>query len=149
MEAAQNILSIALNQPVKQGELELVQHNAQNIPGSVKYIINRYRKSPDLEVEETGMLIYNYNKEDEKAHNLELVFCMEGNRYCNVKDAECNFCKHSQSHLCKELVNTVDVACFRFNTDHLSQFVKGLKTSSFSENVLNFKHTTSFTRSLP
>jgi AraC-like DNA-binding protein len=149
MEAAQNILSIALNEPVKQDQLELVQHNVQNIPGSVQYIINRYRKTPNVQLEETGILNYNYSKEDEKSHNLELVFCMEGNRYCNVKDTECNFCKHSQSHLCKELVDTVDVACFRFNTDHLSQFVKGLKTSNFSENVLNFKHTASFTRSLP
>jgi AraC-like DNA-binding protein len=95
------------------------------------------------------MLIYNYHKDDKESRNLELVFCMEGNRYCNVKDTECNFCKHSQSHLCKELVDTVDVGYFRFNADHLTQFVKGLKSSNFSENVLNFKHTTSFSRSLP
>ena len=149
MESAQNILSFALGQPVMQGDLELVQHNAQDIPGSVHYVINRYRKSPDLEFEETGVLNYNYHKEDKESRNLELVFCMEGNRYCNLKDTECNFCKHSQSHLCKELIDTVDVGYFRFNADHLMQFVKGMKTTNFSENVLTFKHTTSFTRSLP
>jgi AraC-like DNA-binding protein len=47
------------------------------------------------------------------------------------------------------LVETIDVACFRFNTDHLSQFVKGLKTTTFSEDILNFNHTTSFTKVLP
>jgi AraC-like DNA-binding protein len=149
MESAQNILSFALGQPVTQGDLELVQHNAQDIPGSVHYVINRYRKSASLEFEETGVLNYNYHKDDKESRNLELVFCMEGNRYCNLKDTECNFCKHSQSHLCKELIDTVDVGYFRFNADHLMQFVKGMKTTNFSENVLTFKHTTSFTRSLP
>lgn len=149
MESSKNILSLALGQPVKHEELELVQQNSQNIPGSVKYIINRYRKMPEFEFEETGMLIYNYHKDDHESRNVELVFCMEGNRYCKVKDTECNFCKHSQSHLCNELVDTVDVGYFRFNADHLCQFVKGMRTSNFSENVLNFRHTTSFTRTLP
>lgn len=149
MESAQNILSIALNHPVMQDEMELVQHRSQKIPGSVHYVINRYRKPIETSIEETGMMVYNYNKEDQKSGNLELVFCMEGNRYCKAKDEECNFCKHSQSHHCEEMIDTIDVACFRFNSDHLSQFVKGLKTTSFSENILNFKHTSSFSKTLP
>ncbi len=149
MESAQNILSIALSHPVMQEEMELVQDSSQNIPGSVQYVINRYRKSSNISVEEVGMMLYNYNEDDQKSGNLELVFCMEGNRYCKQKDKECNFCKHSQSHNCQELVETIDVACFRFNTDHLSQFVKGLKTTTFSEDILNFNHTTSFSKVLP
>lgn len=149
MESTQNILSIALNKSAVQDGLELVQHRTQMIPGSVHYIINRYRKSPEVSIQETGMMVYNYNEKDQKAGNLELVFCMEGNRYCKVKDEECNFCKHSQSHNCDELVDTIDVACFRFNSDHLSQFVKGLKTTSFSEDILNFKYTSSFSKTLP
>lgn len=149
MESAQDILSITLNHPVMQEEMELVQHSSQNIPGSVHYAINRYRKFPGVSVEETGMMIYNYDTKDHKSGNLELVFCMEGNRYCKAKDTECNFCKHSQSHDCEELVDTIDVACFRFNRDHLSQFVKGLKTTSFSEDILNFRHTSSFSKTLP
>ncbi|HET7118838.1 MAG TPA: AraC family transcriptional regulator [Hanamia sp.] len=149
MESTQNILSIALNKPAVQDGMELVQHKSQKIPGSVHYIINRYRKSPNTSIEETGMMVYNYNEKDQKEGNLELVFCMEGNRYCKAKDEECNFCKHSQSHNCEELVDTIDVACFRFNSDHLSQFVKGLKTTSFSEDILNFKHTSSFSKTLP
>src|SRR3569623_973888 len=113
MESAQNILSIALSHPVMHEEMELVQHSSQNIPGSVQYVINRYRKSPKISVEEVGMMVYNYNEDDQKSGNLELVFCLEGNRYCKQKDKECNFCKHSQSHNCEELVETIDVACFR------------------------------------
>lgn len=149
MESAQNILSIALNHPVMQEEMELVQHSSQYIPGSVQYVINRYRKTPNVSIQEIGMMVYNYNAEEQKSGNLELVFCFEGNRYCKVKDKECDFCKHSQSHNCDELINTIDVACFRFNSDHLSQFVKGLKTTSFSEDILNFKHTSSFSKTLP
>lgn len=148
MESAQNILSTSLNHQVMQDELELVQHSSRYIPGSVHYIINRYRKSPNVMIDEMGMMIYNYNAEDQKSGNLELVFCIEGNKYCKAKDIECNFCKHSQSHHCEELVDTIDVAGFRFNTDHLSQFVKGLKTTSFSEDVLNFSHTTSFSKTM-
>jgi AraC-like DNA-binding protein len=149
MESAQNILSIALNHPVMQNEMELVQHRSQRIPGSVHYVINRYRKPEKVSIEETGMMVYNYNEDDQKSGNLELVFCVEGNRYCKAKDEECNFCKHSQSNLCEEMVETIDVACFRFNSDHLSQFVKGLKTTSFSEDILNFKHTSSFSKTMP
>ncbi|HEV2832875.1 MAG TPA: AraC family transcriptional regulator, partial [Hanamia sp.] len=142
MESVQNILSIALNHPAMQEEMELVQHKTQTSPGSVHYVINRYRKIPNAILEDTGMMVYNYQPDNEKQANLELVFCISGNRYCKHKDEECNFCKLSQSHNCEELIDTIDVACFRFNANHLSQFVKGLKTTSFSEDILNFNYTT-------
>ncbi len=149
MESAQNILSVALNHPVMQEEMELVQHKSQRIPGTVQYVINRYRKLPHVNFEDTGMMVYNYRDGGHKEGNLELVFCITGNRYCKQKGTECNFCKHSQSHNCQEVVETVDVASFRFNADHLSQFVKGIKSTSFSEDILNFRHTSSFSKTLP
>ncbi len=149
MEAIQNILSVALNHPVMQEELELVQQKVQKIPGTVHYIINRYQKLPHINFEDTGMMIYNYKTEDKKESSLELIFCITGNRYCRQKDMECNFCKNLQSDRCSEMVDTVDVASFRFNSDHLSQFVKSIKTTSFSESILNFSHTSSFSKSLP
>ncbi|MEO9050506.1 MAG: AraC family transcriptional regulator, partial [Ginsengibacter sp.] len=149
MESAQNILSVSLNHPVMQEDMVLVQNRSQYIPGSVHYVINRYRKSPNVMIDEVEMMVYNYNAKDQKSSNLELVFCLEGNKYCKSKDIECNFCKHSESHNCEEWVDTIDVACFRFNTDHLSQFVKGLKTTSFSEDILNFNHTASFSKTMP
>jgi AraC family transcriptional regulator len=149
MESAQTILSLALNHPVMQEEMELVQHKSQTIPGSVHYIINRYRKMPHVSIEDMGMMVYNHKTEEEDSGNLELVFCISGNRYCKQKAEECNFCKHSETHNCEELIDTIDVACFRFTTNHLSQFVKGLKTTSFSEDILNFNYTTSFSKVLP
>jgi len=149
MQSPQNILSLAISHPVMQEELELVQHKSQKIPGSVHYVINRYRKMPNVVFEDMGMMVYNYAGGSHKTGNLELVFCIAGNKYCKQKEEECNFCRHAQSHNCGEVVETVDVASFRFNTKHLKQFVKGLKTTStLSEDVLNFNHTTSFTKML-
>lgn len=149
MESLQNILSLALSHPVMQEDMDLVQQKSQTIPGSVQYVINRYRKQPQTSMEDTGMIVYNYNADKQDNSNLELVFCMSGNRYCKANNAECSFCKHSQSHDCGEVIDTIDVAYFRFNVGHLAQFAKGLKTSSFSEEILNFEHTSSFTKILP
>ena len=128
--------------------MDLVQHRSQRIPGSVHYVINRYRKMPNMVFEDIGMMVYNYNGENRHRGNLELIYCITGNKYCKQKDEECSFCKHSQSHNCEEITETVDVVSFRYNTKHLSQFIKGLKTSTFSEDLLNFTHTTSFTKVL-
>ncbi|MEO6819848.1 MAG: AraC family transcriptional regulator [Ginsengibacter sp.] len=149
METLQNILAISLNHPVMQEDLELVQHRSQSIPGSVQYVINRYRKMPNVSMEDLGMLVYNYENGDIEKANLELVFCISGNRYCKEKDKECNFCKQSTTHKCDELIDTIDVALFRFNANHLTQFVKGLKTTSFSDDILNFNHTSTFSKNMP
>ena len=149
MEYPQNILSIALNHPVMQEDIELLHQKTQVIPGTVQYVINRYRKLPQLNFDDTGMMVYNYKTGDATENYLELIFCISGNKYCQKNEGECNFCMNAQSHYCPEKVDTVDVASFRFNADHLSQFVKEIKTSSFSENILNFSHTSSFSKSLP
>ncbi len=149
MEYPPNILSVALNSPVMQEDIELLHQKIQVIPGTVQYVINRYRKLPQLNFDDTGMMVYNYKTGDTKENYLELVFCISGNKYCQKNEGECNFCMNAQSHYCAEKVDTVDVASFRFNADHLSQFVKEIKTSSFSENILNFSHTSSFSKSLP
>ena len=143
-----DILALSLNHPVMQEEMELVHHKVQRIPGTVQYVINRYRKSPATSFEDTGMMVYDYKPGDKKESTLELIFCVTGNRYCKQKDAECSFCKNSKSDHCQEIIDTVDVASFRFNSDHLSQFVKSIKTTSFSESILNFSHTSSFSKSL-
>src|SRR5664279_6258190 len=78
MESAQNILSLALNHPVMPEEMELVQHKTQVIPGTVHYVINRYRKLPNATFEDTGMMIYNFKAEDHK--NLSLIHISEPTR---------------------------------------------------------------------
>jgi len=143
------ILSVALNHPLMEGEMELVHQKVQKIPGTVHYTITRYRKLPHLNFEDAGILVYDVRPDDARESSLELVFCVTGNRYCGLKDTECNFCKNAQSEHCRELIDTVDVASFRFNADHLFQFVKDVKTTTFSESILNFSHTSSFSKTLP
>lgn len=132
-----------------QEEMELVAEKSQLIPGTVQYVIKRYRKQPQMTFDDMGSLSYNYKNDDNKEPNLELTFCISGNRYCRQKNNECNFCKNSISNNCLEMVETVDVASFRFNADHLSQFLNGIKTTTFSEDILHFRHTSSFTKVLP
>ena len=113
MKSVQNILASALNHPAMQEDLELVQHRSQTIPGSVHYIINRYKKASTVILHDMGMMVYNYNEEIKEDSSLELVFCISGNRYCKENEQECTFCKHSLSHECGEMVSTIDVACFK------------------------------------
>jgi len=129
--------------------LELVHHRVQTIPGTVHYSIDRYRRPHSGDAVDMGTLVYNFNAADTKDNSLELIFCITGNRYCRQKDVECNYCKNAQSARCPEVIETVDVARFRFNSDHLGQFVKSLRTTSFSESILNFSHRASFSKSLP
>ena len=149
MEYTCEILNKALNQSFASEELELIHHKEQKIPGAVKYNIKRYRNFPNRNFEDIGFMKYCYSGETAKTNSLDLVFCITGNRYCLKKGIECNFCKNSQSEYCQEFVNTVDAASFRFAPDHLSQFVKDIKTSFFSESILNFSHKSSFSKSLP
>ena len=103
-----------------------------------------------MSLEDMGMLVYNYQEsKKESVKNLELVFCISGNRYCKKHDEECTLCKYSESHSCEELVSTIDVAFFRFDEHQLSQFLKGIKTTSFSENILHFTHESTFSKILP
>lgn len=148
MNYSPDILSMALTHPAMQEDMEVVHHKVQKIPGTVQYVISRYKKLPNINFEDVGMMVYNYKTEDKKEGNLELIFCVTGNRYCRQKDSECNFCKNSQSDR-SQMIDTVDVASFKFNADHLSQFVKSIRTTSFSESILNFSHTSSFSKSLP
>ncbi|CAN5301831.1 hypothetical protein BH09BAC2_BH09BAC2_04650 [soil metagenome] len=144
-----DILSVAHKQPLMYDQLELLHEREQLIPGSVQYNIRRFKKQPQLILEDTGMIVYQYGKNVETDNVLELRFCISGNTYCRQKTTECNFCKNNESRKCSEKEESVDLLSFRFSPAHLSQFVKGIRQSNFSEDILNFKHTTSFSRSLP
>lgn len=148
MEAIENILTASAGVPVEQDELELLQQRVQDIPGSIYYILCRYRKPAGLSPEDMAIMRYNYS-EEEGEKNLELVFCVSGNRYCGRFEEECSFCRRLSFTSADESVTTVDVAYFRFDEQHLGQLVKDIRTTSFSEDILNFRHTSSFTKLLP
>ena len=146
-----DILQLAYKQqPIMHEELQLLQEKEQQIPGSVQYMIKRYRKNPRWNMEDTGMLVYHYKKNEPKENHLELRFCVSGNVYCKQKDIECNLCKFNASRSCAERIESVDVVSFRFSPVHLSQFLKpGKMKDKLTDDVLSFAHTSSFSKMLP
>lgn len=127
------ILALAYKQPVMQNDLTLLQEKERQIPGSVQYSIRRYGKHPQWTLEDMGEIIYHYRKEDSTRNYLELRFCLAGR------------------------TDTVDVLSFRFLPVHLTQFARPLSNFRFprpsdttaSEDLLEFRHTSSFSRTLP
>jgi AraC family transcriptional regulator len=144
-----DILSKTYGRPVIFNELDVLQDIDRTVPGSVKYSIQRYKKTPEWSMEDTGMLVYHYEKNNPSANYLELRFCVSGNVYCRQKQTECDFCKFNASKTCVEKVDSVDVLSFSFKPSYLTQFVKGKKQSNVSDEVLAFTHKTSFSKQLP
>lgn len=124
MFQAPDIMTMAYRQPVLQDDLQIILEKDRQIPGSVQYTIRRYSKHPQRDLDDIGMLVYHVRKE-EPAHNyLELRFCIAGNV-------------------------TADVLSFRFQSVHLSQFIRTRKPqSTASEELLNFRHPSSFSKTL-
>jgi len=149
MHQPPDILSLACKQPVMQEDLLLLQEKDRQIPGSVQYMINRYRKRPQWNMDDMGMMVYHYKKDQPKENYFELRFCMSGNVYCRQKEHECDSCKLTVSRNCSERIESVDIFSFRFSAVHLSQFVKPDRSAStLTDNVLHFKHPSSFSKIL-
>jgi AraC family transcriptional regulator len=144
-----DILNIANKQPLMQGQMDLLQNLDRSVPGSVRYQIKRFRKQPEWNMEDSGMLVYHYEKNNPAEHYLELKFCITGNIYCRQKQTECDYCKLNASKACIEKIESVDVLSFSYKPSYLTQFVKGKKNMSISEEVLSFEHKSSFTKILP
>jgi AraC family transcriptional regulator len=152
MHTPPDILSLAYKQPIMVDQLVLLHERDQQMPGSVHYNIRRYRKHSRWAVEDTGMMVYHYSRRDARTENyLELRFCISGNVYCRQHQVECDNCKLNASSSCSERMETIDVLSFRFSPVHLSQFVKQRKgeEATVSEDILSFKHRSSFSKILP
>ncbi|HVZ56546.1 MAG TPA: AraC family transcriptional regulator [Chitinophagaceae bacterium] len=145
-----DILALAIRQTPLEGQLELLQEKDCQIPGAVRFTIRRYRRMSQWAVEDTGMLVYRTEPSDREARYLELTFCLAGNLYCRHKDTECDNCRILESPGCTHRVESLDLLQFRFTPAQLSQFVRPRgQGSRLSEDILRFRHRTSFSRTLP
>ncbi|MDP4263969.1 MAG: AraC family transcriptional regulator [Bacteroidota bacterium] len=150
MQGATDILTLAYKQVPMQEQMILLQEREQQIPGSIQYTIKRYRHNLQWNMDDVGMMIYHYEKNDSRENYLELKFCLSGNIYCKQKDTECDMCKAGLSRKCTDKVDSVDVLNFKFSPVHLSQFVKPRPThDTTAENILNFGSQSSFMQLLP
>jgi len=144
-----DILALANKQPYFQEQLVLLKEKERKIPGSVQYQIRRYEKNPRWNLEDTGMMVYHYQRDKPQENYFELRFCLSGNIYCKAKDGDCDTCRVHVSKSCPEHAQTVDVMSFRFSPAHLSQFVKPQHLAgNLSDNILHFKHPSSFSKIL-
>jgi AraC family transcriptional regulator len=151
MHAAPDIMTLAHKQVPMQEQLAVLYEREQQAPGSVQYAIKRYRRNLQWNTEDTGMLVYHYEKEKNKESFLELKFCISGNVYCRHKSSECSKCRLAASKDCPEKEESLDLLSFRFTPSQLSQFVKPRNTNNavLSDEVLAFKKASSFTKMLP
>lgn len=148
MQNEPDIISMAFKTPVPGNALIVLQEKDRQIPGSVQYNIKRLKRNYS-DLEDTGILNYHFSKTQPAENYLELRFCISGNTYCNQKEGKCNFCKANVQKKCTEKVDCVDIISLKFTPAHLSQFVKAAKHTTFSEDILNFKHKSSFYKTLP
>jgi len=145
-----DILALAYKQNLMQDQLTLLQEKEQQIPGSVQYTIKRYHRNIQWNIDDTGMMVYHYQKNNPRENYFELKFCVSGNVYCRKKDTECDMCQFSASKNCLERVDSVDVVSFRFSPMQLSQFVKPRRGNAvLTDDILNFRHVSSFSKILP
>lgn len=149
MERYADIVALASRDAFSVAELSPLQDRVQVIPGSIQYSIKRYRKQPDWDLEDLGMVVYHYEKKKSTERYLELRFCVSGNVYCRQKDKECDRCQFAASPSCMERVESVDVVSFRFSPTQLRQFVKARNTDSLHDAILQFKHAASFVKTHP
>jgi AraC-like DNA-binding protein len=140
-----DILRVA-NQETVDTSLDLLYCKEQHIPGSMQYSIKRYYAQHPLASDDTGMMVYHYHTNPDKNY-LELRYCSTGNRYCEEKN--CSKCTESPTDNCKSKMLTVDVFTFHFTSTFLNQFTHNIKLSNRKDEVLAFKHPSSFTKIFP
>jgi AraC-like DNA-binding protein len=149
MHQPPDILAIAYKQAPMQDQWHLLYQKERQIPGSVNYTIKRYHRHTQWNIEDTGMMVYHYERNNPKENYLELRFCVSGNVYCNEKDKECDMCQFNTSRSCHDRMESIDVLSFKFSALHLTQFIKPKTINTLTDNILNFKHFSSFTKILP
>ena len=77
MHQPPDILSLAYKQPFMQEQLQLLDEKERQIPGSVQYMIRRYEKNPLWSLEDTGMMVYHYQRENPQENYFELGFVFQ------------------------------------------------------------------------
>ena len=148
MQQATAIIDAIIERP--EMHQQLVSEITHQIPGSVQYSMRRFIRPQNWMQEDTGMLKYHYETSGSESNYLELRFCVNGQVYCKEHVDDCKKCKAHESSNCHEKIESINVLSFIFSNAVLSQFIK-LRSSSdtFADNVLSFRHVSSFSKILP
>lgn len=151
MHQPPDIWTLAYKQAPMQEQMSLLHEKEQQVPGTVQYAIKRYKRNGQWNMEDTGIMVYHYEKEKGRESYLELKFCISGNVYCRQKETECDKCRLNTSKDCLSREESVDLLSFKFTPAQLSQFVKPRLSGEtvISDEVMEFKRLSSFTKILP
>lgn len=148
MQAVVSIIDLVSERPDMQGQQ--VSELTRQAPGSINYSIKRFVKPDDWMREDTGMLRYHYDHDQPQKSFLELRFCVSGQVYCRDHADNCKNCRQHAARNCHEKLESIDILSFVFTPTVLSQFVKPrLSSDTVADNVLAFRHYTSFSKTLP
>lgn len=144
-----DILSVAARQPIMVDQMTLIENKDQHMPGSIQYSLKRYHKQIEWDIEEAGMMVYQYQENNPVDNYLELRFCMIGKTYCTHNEANCHKCKFITKKNGATEIEAINVLNIRFAPAHLTQLVRPLRTTpSISNDILAFEYKTSFTKIL-
>jgi AraC-like DNA-binding protein len=128
---------------------QMVSETVRQIPGSVHYTMRRFVKPLDWMQEDTGMFKYHYESAGSEKNYLELRFCVNGQVYCREHIDNCNKCRSHSAANCHEKIESINVLSFIFTNAVLSQFIKLVSTDTLANDVLAFRHLSSFSKILP
>ena len=141
--------SISQSSADLQPQTELLFEAAREIPGSVRYSIRRYARPRNWMADDVGVIDYSYKDANSNDNALKLKFCTIGNVYCRRDEKECHQCKAHTSFNCEDKVESVDFVNLLFSSPLLEQFLGSrIAAPNFSENLISFRHKSSFTKTL-
>lgn len=143
-----SIINESIRQEAMLEELDVLHHQEKLIPNSVHYSMSRYRKMESWQVEDVGMLTYNFEKKQSDENSLELRFCIAGNQYCTHTECGTEACKKN-SLACNIVTETLDLFSFRFTPSYLGQFLQGQANNTRAEQILSFQYKQAVTHIVP
>ena len=150
MKESVTILSEAVQRELIPEQLEVLFRKEKNIPNSVEYDMRRIVRNPGWQVDDVGMMEYQFVSEDHADNALTLKFCISGRAYCESEECvEGQVCNKTGLSDCSEEVETVDVYSFRFSSTYLKQFANSKVAVSEAEKYLGFSHPESTRHIIP
>lgn len=141
MYAVNEILSGSDLQPLMSDALELLSESVTAIPGGVQLRKYNYRLHFPQEMDDLGVLIYNYHPKNTKERKIELRFCLNNQNHCSnpkCKNGSCESRKECQKE------QRLDLLIFHYPAHYLKQFAKSNESASLSDELIAFKRKNPF-----
>lgn len=129
-----DIIGLSAGRQVLLDELKLCKELERNIPGTVYIRLQQFKTNEHMQVDDTGMIVYELSQSDQSEPFIELQFCIDT---ANTLQPG------------KKLVQQqIAVFHLRFGKEALLQYQRGRGVMNTSDHVISFSHPTSFTKTL-